>query len=278
MSSAPIRLRLIGLPYDSSSSFLRGAAEAPAAIRAALESSHWNSWSELGQDLAANDVMSDAGDVPLSAGPRARDEIESAVAEVLAGGWRPLALGGDHSVTYPLIRAMSRSYPALTILHLDAHPDLYDEFEGDRFSHACPFARIMEEGLATRLVQVGIRTLNPQQRRQAQRYGVELIDMRSWEAGVRPRVEGSVYLSVDLDVLDPAFAPGVSHREPGGLSVRDVLSILQQLSGTLVGADVVEYNPRQDIGGVTSVVAAKVVKEIAGRMLGEVAGQEKGQG
>lgn len=222
--------------------------------------------------------MSDAGDVPLSAGPRARDEIESAVAEVLAGGWRPLALGGDHSVTYPLIRAMSRSYPALTILHLDAHPDLYDEFEGDRFSHACPFARIMEEGLASRLVQVGIRTLNPQQRRQAQRYGVELIDMRSWEAGVRPRVEGSVYLSVDLDVLDPAFAPGVSHREPGGLSVRDVLSILQQLSGTLVGADVVEYNPRQDIGGVTSVVAAKVVKEIAGRMLGEVAGQEKGQG
>ena len=278
MTSAPARLRLIGLPYDSSSSFLRGAAEAPAAIRAALESSHWNSWSELGQDLAANDVMSDAGDVLLSAGPRARDEIESAVAEVLAGGWRPLALGGDHSVTYPLIQAMSRSYPALTILHLDAHPDLYEEFEGDRFSHACPFARIMEEGLASRLVQVGIRTLNPPQRRQAQHFGVELIDMRSWEAGVRPRVEGPVYLSVDLDVLDPAFAPGVSHREPGGLSVRDVRSILQQLSGTLVGADVVEYNPRQDIGGVTSVVAAKVVKEIAGRMLGEVAGQEKGQG
>ncbi len=278
MTSAPARLRLIGLPYDSSSSFLRGAAEAPAAIRAALESSHWNSWSELGQDLAANDVMSDAGDVLLSAGPRARDEIESAVAEVLAGGWRPLALGGDHSVTYPLIRAMRRSYPALTILHLDAHPDLYEEFEGDRFSHACPFARIMEEDLASRLVQVGIRTLNPPQRRQAQRYGVELIDMRSWEAGVRPSVEGPVYLSVDLDVLEPAFAPGVSHREPGGLSVRDVLSIIQQLRGTLVGADVVEYNPRQDIGGVTAVVAAKIVKEIAGRILGDVASQEKRQG
>ncbi|HKP48387.1 MAG TPA: agmatinase [Gemmatimonadales bacterium] len=277
MTSAPARLRLIGLPYDSSSSFLRGAAEAPTVIRAALESSHWNSWSELGQDLAT-DVMSDAGDVLLSAGPRARDEIESAVAEVLAGGWRPLALGGDHSVTYPLMRAMSRSYRALTILHLDAHPDLYEEFEGDRFSHACPFARIMEEGLASRLVQVGIRTLNPQQRRQAQRYGVELIDMRSWEAGIRPRVEGPVYLTVDLDVLDPAFAPGVSHREPGGLSVRDVLSIIQQLSGTLVGADVVEYNPRQDIGGVTAVVAAKIVKEIAGQMLREVAGQEKGRG
>ncbi len=278
MTSAPARLRLIGLPYDSSSSFLRGAAEAPTAIRAALESSHWNSWAELGQDLATGDTMSDAGDVPLSAGPRARAEIESAVTELLVGGWRPLALGGDHSVTYPVLRAMSRSHPALTILHLDAHPDLYEEFEGDRFSHACPFARIMEEGLAHRLVQVGIRTMNPPQRRQAQRYGVELIEMRSWEGGVRPRVDGWVYLSVDLDALDPAFAPGVSHREPGGLSVREVLSIIQQLGGTLVGADVVEYNPRQDLGGVTAVVAAKIVKEIAGRMLGEAAGQEKNQG
>ena len=123
---------------------------------------------------------------------------------------------------------MRRSYPALTILHLDAHPDLYEEFEGDRFSHACPFARIMEEGLASRLVQVGIRTLNPQQRRQAQRYAVELIEMRSWEGGTRPRVEGPVYLSVDLECSTRPSA-GVSHREPGGLSVREVLSIIQQL-------------------------------------------------
>jgi arginase family enzyme len=144
---------------------------------------------------------------------------------------------------------------------------LYEEFEGDRFSHACPFARIMEEGLARRLVQVGIRTLNSHQRRQAQRYGVEVMEMRSWEAGARPAVDGAVYLSVDLDVLDPAFAPGVSHREPGGLSVREVLSLVQQMGGGLVGADLVEYNPRQDIGGVTAVVAAKIVKEIAGRML-----------
>jgi arginase len=269
VTPAAARVRLIGLPYDGSSSFLHGAAEAPAAIRAALESSHWNSWTELGQDLAGGGTMSDAGDVLLSAGARARAEIESAIAEVLAGGWRPLGLGGDHSITYPVLRAMNRSHPALTIVHLDAHPDLYEEFEGDRFSHACPFARIMEEGLAQGLVQVGIRTINPQQRRQAQRYGVELIDMRSWEGGARPRVDGPVYLSVDLDVLDPAFAPGVSHREPGGLSVREVLSLVQGLTGTLVGADVVEYNPRQDLGGITGVVAAKIVKEIAGRILAE---------
>jgi arginase len=266
---SPGPLQLIGLPYDASSSFLRGAAEAPAAIRAALQSAHWNSWTELGQDLAANGALSDGGDVPLSAGARAREEIESAISRVLAQGRRPLVLGGDHSVTYPVLRAMNRTHQSLTILHLDAHPDLYQEFEGDRFSHACPFARIMEEGLAGRLVSVGIRTLNPEQRRQARRYGVELVEMRSWDAGARPRVDGPVYLSIDMDVLDPAFAPGVSHREPGGLSVRDVLSTVQQVGGAVVGADLVEYNPRQDVAGITAVVAAKIVKEIAGRMLAE---------
>jgi arginase family enzyme len=125
----------------------------------------------------------------------------------------------------------------------------------------------MEERLARRLVQVGIRAMNRHQQSQAERFGVEVIDMRAWQAGVRPLVEGSVYLSVDLDGLDPAFAPGVSHHEPGGLSVREVLSLVQDIRGTLQGADVVECNPRRDVGGVTTTVAAKIVKEIAGRML-----------
>ena len=91
--------------------------------------------------------------------------------------------------------------------------------------------------------------------------------MRAWGAGVRPRLSGSVYLSIDLDGLDPAFAPGVSHREPGGLSVREVLELIQDPGGDVIGADLVEYNPRQDIGGMTATVAAKVVKELAGRMM-----------
>jgi agmatinase len=216
--------------------------------------------------------LSDAGDLPLSPSSEARAQIEAGITELLTGSWRPLALGGDHSVTYPILRAFCRSYPSLTILHIDAHPDLYDEFDGDRFSHACPFARIMEEGLARRLVQVGIRSMNGHQRSQAERFGVKVIDMRAWGAGERPVVDGAVYLSVDLDGLDPAFAPGVSHREPGGLSVREVLTLVQKMDGTLVGADVVEYNPRQDLAGVTATVAAKIVKEIAGRMLAEAPG------
>jgi arginase family enzyme len=125
----------------------------------------------------------------------------------------------------------------------------------------------MEEGLARRLVQVGIRTMNAHQRGQAERFGVEVLEMRHWEAGARPDVDGALYLSIDLDGLDPAFAPGVSHREPGGLSTRDVLTLIQDLSATIVGADVVEYNPGQDFGGMTATVAAKIVKEVTGRML-----------
>ena len=158
-------------------------------------------------------------------------------------------------------------HPTLTILHLDAHADLYDEFEGDRYSHACPFARIMEEKLADRLVQVGIRTMTGHLRDQAKRFGAEVIDMRAWEAGKRPVTTGAVYLSLDLDVLDPAFAPGVSHWEPGGLATRDVIGVIQSVGGTLIGADVVEYNPVRDPTGVTAMVAAKLVKEIASRML-----------
>lgn len=259
--------QLIGLPYDASSSHLRGAAEAPPVIREALHSPAGNSWTEDLRDLNGPGGLTDAGDVPLTAASAARAEIEAAITRVFQGGARPLALGGDHSVTYPILRAVHRAYPRPTILHLDAHPDLYAEFEGDRYSHACPFARIMEEGLAGRLVQVGIRTMNGHQRDQADRYGVEVVDMRAWTAGIRPTVGGLVYLSIDLDVLDPAFAPGVSHREPGGLSVREVLGVVQGLSGTVIGADVVELNPRQDASGVTASVAAKLVKEVASRMI-----------
>ena len=262
--------RLVGLPWDASSSFLRGAAAAPPAIRAALFSPAGNPFAENGRDLSGPAGLGDAGDLHLpESAPAARAAIEAGVAALLDQGARPIALGGDHSVTYPALRALGPRHPGLTILHIDAHPDLYDEFEGDPFSHACPFARILEDGLAVRLVQVGIRTRTEHQRRQAARFGVETIDMRAWAAGERPRVEGSVYLSIDLDGIDPAHAPGVAHREPGGLTVREGVTLVQTAGGRLAGADVVEYNPRRDLDGVTAAVAAKLVREIAGRMLAE---------
>jgi arginase len=266
-SVPPAPPRLIGLPYDASSSFLPGAAEAPPLIREALHSSSWNNWCEQFRAVIGPGALSDGGDLALPPTAEARARIEAGIAELIAAGHRPLALGGDHSVTYPVLRAVAHGHTRLTILHIDAHPDLYDEFEGDRFSHACPFGRIMEEGLASRLVQVGIRTMNAHQRCQADRFGVEVIDMRAWQAGARPSVDGAVYISIDLDGLDPAFAPGVSHRDPGGLSVREVIGLVQGAGGYLAGADIVEYNPRQDLGGMTATVAAKLVKEVAGRMM-----------
>lgn len=259
---------LVGIPWDANSSFMRGAAAAPPLVRQALFSPASNMWSELRVDLGAPGRFADAGDLSLPDSADAVALIESAVCRLVDEGRVPLAIGGDHAVTYPVLRAIGRRHPGLTILHIDAHPDLYDTFEGNRLSHACPFARVMEERLATRLVQVGIRTMNGHQHEQARRFGVETIDMRAWAAGSRPEVSGLVYVSIDLDGLDPAFAPGVSHREPGGLSVRDVIGLVHALPSPPVGADIVEFNPSQDPLGLTACVAAKLVKELAGRMLG----------
>jgi arginase len=262
---------LLGIPYDASSSYLRGPALAPQRIREALWSPAGNPWSEAGIDLSAPGAVRDAGDVRLLNRDvdADRDAITAAVARIYDDGGRPLSLGGDHSVTFPIVRAVraATAERPLSLLLFDAHPDLLDEFEGSRFSHACPFARILESGLVERMVQVGIRTLSGTGRAQAERFGVEIIDMRAWAAGRRPELTGPVYVSIDLDGLDPAFAPGVGHFEPGGLSVRDVLSEIQRLPGPIVGADVVEYNPARDADGRTAFVAAKLAKELMSRMI-----------
>jgi agmatinase len=257
--------QLIGVPYDASSSFLRGSAAAPPLIREALHSPAGNNYTERGADLSK---LADAGDLTLTDdAANARVMIQAGIELSLTNGFQPIALGGDHSITYPIMRAIAQAHRGVTILHIDAHGDLYDEFEGDRFSHACPFARIMEEDLCGRLVQAGIRTLTPHQRDQIARFNVDTIEMQHFAGGARPSISGPVYVSIDLDGLDPAFAPGVSHREPGGLSVRDVLQMIHALAGPIIGADVVEFNPAQDLGGVTASVAAKLVREIAGGIL-----------
>lgn len=262
------RPTLLGLPYDASSSFLRGAAVAPPVIRQALHSPAGNPWTETGVDLGADGALGDAGDVPLgTSGAEVRAKIEASVRTLLESGGRPIVLGGDHSISYPVIKAVRWLHPRLSVLHFDAHPDLYPEFEGDLYSHACPFARVMEERLADQLVQVGIRAMTDTQRAAAERYGVEVIDMESWVAGRRPSLRQPVYVSIDVDGFDPAFAPGVSHREPGGLTVREVLTVLHGVRVPIVGADVVEFNPQQDATGLTASVCAKLVKELAGKMI-----------
>jgi agmatinase len=177
------------------------------------------------------------------------------------------ALGGDHSITYPLVRAAAGFYPKLSLLHFDAHPDLYNNFQDNPYSHASPFARIMEAGLVSRLVQVGIRTITAHQRAQAQRFGVEIFNMQNWEQVLAIQFDTPLYLSFDLDCLDPAFAPGISHREPGGFSTRQALTIIQSLRAPIVAADLVEFNPQMDHSELTGMVCAKIFKEICAQML-----------
>lgn len=257
------RLRLIGLPTDSHSSFLRGSAAAPAAIRAALASDHANDSAETGIELRADLIVEDAGDLALreDAGDPAR--IGAAVRAAAADGSVPLCLGGDHMVTGPIVAALASVHGRLNILHFDAHPDLYDDYEGDPLSHASPFARIMEAGHAHRLVQFGIRTMNRHCRAQAERFGVEVVEMRDFAPERVPIPEAPLYISIDMDGFDPAFAPGVSHHEPGGPSSREVLQVLHRVSGPIVGADIVELNPARDINGMTATLAAKLVRELA---------------
>jgi arginase len=258
---------LLGVPYDEHSSYLRGAALAPPKVREALGCGSSNAFTELGRDVLGDPRLADLGDLELPAGDAAFAAIERAAGEALARGARLVSIGGDHAVTWPLVRAHARAGVRPSILHFDAHPDLYDELDGDRLSHACPFARIMEEGLVARLVQVGIRTMTPHQRGQAERFGVEVVEMRDFRPGLDLGLEGPVYVTIDLDAFDPAFAPGVSHYEPGGLSTRDVLGVLHAIRAPIAGADVVEYNPTRDLNGATAMLAAKLVKELAGRML-----------
>jgi arginase len=257
---------LLGVPLDENSSYKRGAAAAPQLIRDALRCDSTNMWTELGVDVGAEGAYEDAGEVEWK-DCDAFAAIERAVEALLDKRQRPVCLGGDHSITYPVVRAFGRHFKDLTLIHFDAHPDLYNEFQGNRHSHASPFARIMEEKLAKRLIQVGIRTMNPQQKKQAERFKVEVFEIGRKRALEEVKTWCPVYVSFDMDVLDPAFAPGVSHREPGGMSVREVLEHLHSITATIVGADIVEYNPSRDISELTSAVAGKILKELLGKML-----------
>ncbi|NNF52410.1 MAG: agmatinase [Gammaproteobacteria bacterium] len=268
------QVALLGVPFDAYSSFLRGASQAPAAVRQVMLSGASNMTAENGYVLDGEHGWRDAGDVACDNSKEDFDRISVRVSELLAAGEKVLSLGGDHSITYPILQAYARAYPGLCILHLDAHPDLYDELDGNRLSHACPFARIMEDQLAKRLVQVGIRTLNAHQAEQAERFGVTMHEARNWKPETSLGLHGPLYLSIDLDVLDPAFAPGVSHHEPGGLSVRDVIGLIQSIGTPLVGADIVEYNPQRDINGMTAAVCLKLIKEVSAAMAMSAPGQD----
>ena len=262
------KIAVLGVPFDEKSSYLRGAAGGPAAVRAVSTGKCYCGWTELGVNLEEETVMVDLGDVDTSGEPDKSFALtEKAVAGILAKGAAPVVLGGDHSITYPVLKAFARFHRPLDVLHFDAHPDLYDDLYGDRLSHACPFARVVEDGLAASVVQVGVRAVTAAHRAKALKYGVRMIEMKDVGDPLHLRFANPVYVSFDLDALDPAFAPGVSHHEPGGLSTRQAVQVIQALKGRIVGLDVVELNPARDAAGITAAAAFKIIKQTAGRIV-----------
>jgi arginase len=257
---------LLGFPTDVNAAYLRGAVKAPPLIRQELYSQADNMFSESLLDLKTSGVLFDEGDVRLHEDERDLEIIESAIAEQLKRGRRVQSLGGDQSITFPILRAYARWFPEISIVHFDARPDLYPSFEGNRFSDASSLARVLEAIPVRTLVQIGIRTTSRKQQEVVERYGVSVFYAWKIDQARAALPDGPVYVTIDVNVLDPAFAPGVSHRDPGGLSVREALGLIKAIPGNVVGADVVEYNPDQDVDGLTASVAAKFARVLIERM------------
>lgn len=261
-------IKLFGIPYDMNSSFLQGPSLAPSRIRLVGKEGSANTFSEDGRDIQEGVFYTDLGDMTLGKiDPKnAYDKIFSKVKNEIDHSQKLMCLGGDHSVSYPIIAAHLTKYPRLNILQFDAHTDLYDSFDNNPYSHASPFARLMETGKVNSLTQVGIRCLTSHQVEQANRFEVKIVEMRKLSDTFLSQLEGPLYISLDMDVLDPACAPGVSHHEPGGMMTRQLIDFIQRIDVEVIGADIVEYNPIRDIHNMTAMVGYKLMKEVMSKM------------
>lgn len=267
------RLVFVGVPDDTQSTFLRGPAAGPSAIRSAYDGNCFNATTEAGVDLTG--LARDAGDVEPGGGwAESAARYTNAFGEILDAGKIPFAAGGDHAVTIPLVAAFSSHPRPIHVIQIDAHPDLYDDFEGNRYSHACTGARILEMDHVSSLTQFGIRTLSAAQQPTVDKYGDRLAIHHARETpGALPAAlpqlgsEADVYLTIDMDGFDPAFAPGVSHAVPGGLTSRQVLDWMHRAEWNLVGMDVVEVNPGRDRDGQTAILAGRLLHEGMGYAL-----------
>ncbi|HET9114826.1 MAG TPA: agmatinase [Gaiellaceae bacterium] len=275
---AGVDAAVYGIPFDTATSYRTGPRFGPEAIRSA--SALLRPYNPaLGVDVVEALSIVDFGDVPVSPGDTERTygQVEQALASLVEAGVFPLAFGGDHSVTLAELRVLARRHGPLALVQLDAHGDTWDEYFGQRFFHGTTFRRALEEKLIepAASVQAGLRgsLYGPDDLESARELGFAVLpcdQLREFGPGrfaslTRERVgRRPVFLSFDIDVLDPAFAPGTGTPEVGGLSTVEALSILRALRGIdLVGADVVEVSPPYDgPGQPTALAAANVAFEL----------------
>ncbi len=276
-----VDVAVVGVPFDSGVSYRPGARFGPSAIR---EASRLLRPYHPGLDVApfAVQQVADCGDIacnPFDIG-EAITSIEAGAGALMDAGARLVTLGGDHTIALPLLRAAAARHGPVALIHFDAHLDTWDTYFGAAYTHGTPFRRAFEEGLlrTDALTHVGIRgsLYSREDLSEDARMGFAIIG--SWDvaelgvagvvAGVRARIgDAPLYVSIDIDVLDPAHAPGTGTPEAGGLTSRELLGILRGLAGlNLIGADVVEVAPAYDHAEITAVAASHVAYELISLM------------
>jgi agmatinase/guanidinopropionase len=269
---------ILGVPYDSATSHRAGCRFGPRAIREA-SLMLWGYHPVLQTAPFSELRVIDAGDVSVvPVDIQATYRAIEAVTEPFAAAAVPvITLGGDHSITLPLLRSLARAHGPVAVLHCDAHIDTWDcEYPGQRYSHGTPFIRALEERLIdpTAYIQLGIRgpTSGPQDYDNARALGARMITYEEFRlrsipevlTEIHTRLHGRpVYVSFDIDCVDPAFAPGTGTPEVGGLTSAEALQILRGLQGlTLIGGDVVEVSPPYDPAGITAILAANLAFDL----------------
>jgi agmatinase len=275
--AAALDVALVGVPYDGGTSYRSGARFGPRAIRE--QSSLIRTWHPVLKVHPFERLrVADYGDidtVPISI-ERTYAAVEQGIAEIVTAGATPVCVGGDHSITLPVLRAVARRHGPVGVVHFDAHPDTWDEYFGSKFFHGTPFRRAIEEGLidSRRMIQVGIRgpLYGPEDFAFHDAHGLEVIRIEAvkeqgaaWVAARLARLAGGpVYCSFDIDAVDPAYAPATGTPEVGGLTSYEALAIVRGLRGlTLVGCDLVEVSPPYDgPGQITSLLAANLLFEL----------------
>ncbi len=275
---ASARVVVLGVPYDATSSYRAGSREAPRAIREAAANIEFFS-PRVGLDIEKVSIH-DAGDVVALVDPVSMvDVVSKVVAELYSPEQLLVVLGGEHTITYGVLRGLLEAGQSPCLLVFDAHLDMRDEYMGHRFSHACVTRRIVEDLLnPNRVTVVGSRAYVAEEEEFAQRHGIVHVDVLSLRrrgynvaANAISQLLHSgcthLHISVDMDGFDPSYAPGVANPEPEGLTVSEVLDMLHDTirwateRGITTSLDVVEVSPPYDPSGVTSILAAKVVVE-----------------
>ncbi|RAL23370.1 agmatinase [Thermoflavimicrobium daqui] len=259
---------IFGMPMDWTVSFRPGSRFGPARIRESSlvleEYSHY-----LDRELQEISYY-DAGDIPLAFGnpERSLASIREFVSKVLDLKKMPLGMGGEHLVTWPVVQEVFKRYPDLAVIHIDAHADLRTDYEGEEYSHATPLRKISQLIGGSNVYQFGIRSMTREEVTYAKEAGIHFhpFDVLEPLKECLPKLSGRpVYVTVDIDALDPAFAPGTGTQEPGGIDTKELLASIHAIARSdikVVGADIVEVAPAYDPTEQTAVVAAKLIREM----------------